>query len=141
MANAMSAALIDPRPPPMRPGTARTAPLRVCARSGCDTVIVVCRGKRFCSRLCAGTDHWAGDGTPNSPELIAAARRYWNQGFPTRAIAGLLEAEFNRPITKNVVIGIADRNDGFPQRPSPIKRALSPENRARVTNYNNEGLL
>ena len=49
-------------------------------------------------------------------EFIEAARSLWAQGLTSSEIGRRLK------VTKNVVIGIARRNN-FPDRPSPIKRA------------------
>lgn len=50
---------------------------------------------------------------------IKRARMMWIAGQPVRAIAEALG------ITRNAVIGIAHRNEGFPARPSPIRRIVN----------------
>lgn len=113
----MSAALIDPRPPPAKYWTRpRTRPLHACEE--CSRVFVTHKSNanRFCSDLCS----WKHLG--HDAALIDAARGLWREGVPTRQIAALLTTAFDRPVTKNAVIGLADRH-GFPPHPSRIKRA------------------
>jgi DNA-directed RNA polymerase sigma subunit (sigma70/sigma32) len=52
----------------------------------------------------------------HSPDFIVRARRLWDEGHSASEVARRMN------VTKNVIIGIADRND-FPARPSPIRRA------------------
>jgi hypothetical protein len=110
----VSAALIDPRPPPPKYATRpRTTPIRAC--EVCSKVFVPHKSNvnRFCSQPC----WWKRIG--HDPALIEAARRHWDEGVPTLQIAALLTTAFDRPVTKNAVIGLAHRH-GFPARPSPI---------------------
>jgi hypothetical protein len=107
----MSAALIDPRPPPAKWVTKpRTAPLRACEICGAAFVVNKCNASRFCSRPC----EWKS--RSHDADLVEAARRHWNQGFTAGQIAALLAAEFDRTFTKNAVIGLAHRH-GFPALP------------------------
>lgn len=53
----------------------------------------------------------------HSDDTISRARVLWWQGHSTSEIGRRLG------ITKNAVVGIAHRNEGFPARPSPIRRA------------------
>lgn len=73
-----------------------------------------CHAGRFCSEACIDTGK-------HSPKFIAECLRLWNTGLSVRLIAARMEPQ-SSGLTKNAVIGIADRND-FPARPSPIKRA------------------
>jgi hypothetical protein len=54
----------------------------------------------------------------HTPGFIAHVRDLWAAGLPISQIGGHLG------VTRNVVVGIAQRN-GFPGRPSPIRRAAS----------------
>lgn len=54
--------------------------------------------------------------TVHSDETIARARELWAMGLSTSEIGRAMG------VNKNVIVGIAHRN-GFPGRPSPIKRA------------------
>jgi hypothetical protein len=61
------------------------------------------------------------------PAVISAARMFWDEGHTASEIARLMAdccPTITKTVTKNAVIGIADRND-FPARPSPIIRADS----------------
>lgn len=55
---------------------------------------------------------------PYDRESIERVREFWNLGLSASMIGSYCG------VTKNVVIGIAHRND-FPSRPSPIIRDLS----------------
>ncbi|HEY5306632.1 MAG TPA: hypothetical protein VIJ52_08220 [Pseudolabrys sp.] len=59
--------------------------------------------------------------TPQSPEMIRAARALWNDGKAASEVAAALSTA-ERPVSKNAVIGMARRHD-FPARVSPIRRA------------------
>ncbi len=61
------------------------------------------------------------------PDVIVAARSLWDEGHAASEIARFMAVrcpEIAKTITKNAVVGIADRND-FPARPSPIRRTPS----------------
>jgi len=51
----------------------------------------------------------------HGPDFITLARRLWDDGHSASEVARRMR------VTKNVVIGIAHRNN-FPPRPSPIRR-------------------
>ena len=55
-----------------------------------------------------------GDAHPS--EFIARAREYWDSGYSASEISKRLG------VTKNVIIGVAHRNN-FTPRPSPIRKA------------------
>lgn len=57
----------------------------------------------------------------HSGAIIEKCRGLWEGGLSIRGIADRLSAD-GYPMTHNAVVGLADR-EGFPNRPSPIKRA------------------
>jgi hypothetical protein len=65
---------------------------------------------------------WRGEGNTNRERenhkhaTIETARCFWSEGLSTAEIGRRMG------VTKNVIVGIARRN-GFPARPSPIRRA------------------
>lgn len=56
---------------------------------------------------------------PHDPDLVCRALELWRRGKSAGQIARKLTSP-ERVLTKNVIIGLAHRND-FPERPSPIK--------------------
>lgn len=68
------------------------------------------QANRFCS-----PDHYYGHGF-HTPEFIGRARALWHEGLSTAKIGRKLG------VSKNVIVGVAHRNEGFPARPSPIRR-------------------
>lgn len=54
------------------------------------------------------------------PETIRAARAFWGAALSTAEIGR------NLGVTKNVIVGLAKRND-FPPRPSPLKQMTDEE--------------
>lgn len=67
-----------------------------------------------------------GDKMPDhTDEFIAQARSLWDEGHSTSEIGRRMN------VTKNVIVGVAHRND-FPPRPSPLKVLSTTERRERA---------
>lgn len=115
-----TAALIDPHPPPKR--FARpTLPCEICGHP--FQITHYGNANRFCSRRCANI--WK----RHPPDFIQWLAGLWRTGLSTTKMARQATERLNRPVTRNVIAGIADRNrEAFPERPAPLNMRSPPGN-------------
>lgn len=73
--------------------------------------------RKYCSHFCANRSS-RNIHRVHTDDVLRTCRRLWNAGMSISAIGVRLN------VTRNVVVGIAHRN-GFPGRPSPIKRVAA----------------